>query len=140
MDTETSQQAIAPQVVAVVHSRMAEAYGWILCRMPLEILIAMRRRRRAEPAYLLRVGFDEFPRRAPSFVFVVTESQVVVPGNWPPNVKHGDANELPGICTPGTREFHEKYHLNDSQYPWSPSKYPLIDTLQRIQTMIDRAA
>jgi len=124
------------QLDAARGSAMAEAYGWEFDLQGLVVLVTMRPRRRPDNAYLMRVSFDDFPRRAPSYVFVDRQTQDLTAEAWPPDVKHGDP--LPGICTPGTREFHEKYHKNDAQYPWDPEKWGLLDTLQRIQALMEK--
>lgn len=135
MDIETVRAKMAVQVEQARQSAMAGAFGWSFEVDDLTVYTQMRSRRRPEPVYFLRTVFDEYPRRAPSYVFVGRENREMIPEAWPPNVKHND--QLPGICTPGTREFHEKYHLNDERYPWDPSLWRFLDTLQRIHAMME---
>jgi hypothetical protein len=134
MDTETVQAKMGEYIAPARDAALARACGWTI-----EIdraYVTLRHRRKPEFVYLLRVSFDEFPRRAPSYVFVDRTTKEMTAAAWPPNVKHEEA--LPGICTPGTREFHEKYHLNDAQYPWDPARYTFVDTLHRIQRLMEQ--
>ncbi len=123
------------QVEWARQSGVARAFGWVFEVDDITVHVTMRHRRRPEPVFLLRVVFEDFPRRAPSYVFVDRETKRPTDAAWPPNVKHGDP--LPGICTPGTREFHEKYHLNDSQYPWDSKRFTFLATLQMIHSMME---
>lgn len=115
---------------------MARVYDWSFEVQDLLVYVTLRPRKRQNPSFLLRVDFEDFPRRAPSYVFVDPDQRVVTEEAWPPKVKHGD-NQLDGICTPGTREFHEKWHKNDKRYPWDPERYSFLDTLQRIHNLIE---
>jgi hypothetical protein len=137
MELETVRCKMAAQMDEARASALSMAYGWVFEVEDLTLYVTMPHRRRPEHTFLLRVEFQEFPRRAPSYVFVDRETKHMAINAWPPNVKHGD-DQLPGICTPGTREFHEKWHLNDAQYPWDPGRYTLLDTLQRIHAMMER--
>lgn len=136
MDPETIKALMAEQLNAARRSAMKDYYDWSIQETDLIAYVTMRPRRRPEQSYLMRIAFDDFPQKAPSYVFVDTASHEITAEAWPPNVKHNDS--LPGICTPGTREFHDKYHLNDAQYPWSPKRYSFLDTVQRIQEMIEK--
>ena len=135
MDLETVRAKMTAQLDRVRVSAMCRVFGWSFGVSGLTAYITMRHRRRPERVFLLRMMFDDFPRRAPSYVFVDAGSRGLRDDAWPPNVKHGD--DLPGICTPGTREFHEKYHLNDAQYPWDAERFTVLDTLQRIHSMME---
>lgn len=135
MDIETVKAKMTAQLDRARQSAMFGALGWGFEVVDLTLYVTMRHRRRADQAFLLRVTFDDFPRRAPSYVFVNLNTRELRDDAWPPNVKHGDA--LPGICTPGTREFHEKYHLNDAQYPWDSERWTVLDTLQRVHSMME---
>lgn len=136
MDAETVRAKMSAQLDGARQSAMARALGWDFEVADLTVYVMMRHRRQPDRVFLLRVTFEDFPRRAPSYVFVHPETRALRDDAWPPNVKHGDV--LPGICTPGTREFHEKYHLNDGQYPWDAERWTLLDTLQRIHSMMER--
>lgn len=136
MDLETVRAKAQAQVDAARSSAMVREYGWSFGEHVI-VYTTMRHRRRPDRAYVLRTVFDDFPARAPSYVFVDPETKEMTPGAWPPNVKHDDP--LPGICTPGTREFHEKYHLNDEKYPWNPERFSFLDTTQRIHKLMEGA-
>lgn len=141
MDAETVLAKMLRQVEAAQQSAMVVEYGWVF-EVNFErfrVYTTMRDRRRPGRSFLLRTAFDDFHARAPSYVFVGLETKEIAPGAWPPNVKHGD-EALPGICTPGTREFHEKWHLNDAQWPWNPAQFTFLDTLQRIHQLMERGA
>lgn len=137
MDLETIQGRMLAQLEPARQSAMAAVCGWNFAIDGLVAHVTMRHRRRPGEEFLLRIAFDDFPRRAPSYVFVDRTTRELSLAGWPPNVKHGD-DQLHGICTPGTREFHEKWHLNDEQYPWDPERYPVFDTLQRIHALMER--
>ncbi len=114
--------------------KIAKAFGWIIEQDGLSIFVEMRHRRKSTPIYLLRISFEDYPQRAPSYIFVNKDKRES--GSWPPNVKHG--SEPPGICTPGTREFHEHYHKNDAQFQWNPENYSLRFVLMNIQKIIEK--
>lgn len=140
MDAETVRAKMMKQVTAAQESAMADEYLW---RFDIDaerhtVYVAMRDRRRPDRSYLLRTVFDDFPARAPSYGFVDAQTKEITPGAWPPNVQHSDP--LPGICTPGTRAFHEKFHLNDASWPWNPDRLTFLDTLQRIHQLMERGA
>jgi hypothetical protein len=136
MDLDTVRAKMMAQVNRAANSAMARAFGWSFEIEDLALYALLRHRRRSEHTYLLRVSFEEFPRRAPSYVFVDRQNKEVTDAAWPPGVKHGDP--LPGICTPGTRECHEKYHANDAQYAWDAERYTFLDTLLRIHNLMER--
>lgn len=123
------------QIEVTRQSGMAKAMHWEFEVDKLDVFITFRHRQKPERNFLLRASFDDFPRRPPSCVFVDPHSRTLTDAAWPPNVKHG--GQPPGICTPGTREFHEHYHKRDAQYAWSAERYPLLDTLERIQKLIE---
>lgn len=135
MDIETARAKMSAQLDRVRQGGMSRELGWEFEVADLTLYVMMRPRKRPDRAYLLRVMFDDFPQRAPSYAFVHPQARQLSDDAWPPNVKHGDA--LPGICTPGTREFHEKYHANDGQYPWDAERWTLLDTLHRVHTMME---
>lgn len=137
MDLQTVRAKMMAQVDEARRSAMALVYGWEFEIDGLTVYTTMRHRRKREVLHLLRTTFDDFPRLAPSYVFVDRKTKAVLPEQaWPPNVKHGDP-DLPGICTPGTREFHQKWHATDTQYPWDPDRWTFLDTLQRIHAMME---
>jgi hypothetical protein len=135
MDPETVRAKMIAQVDWALHSAMTKVFAWVIETDGVVAYVQMRHRRRSEYVFLLRASFDEFPRRAPSYVFVDLQSKQLTDSAWPAGARHGDS--LPGICTPGTREFHEKYHLNDAQHPWDAERYSFLDTLQRIHKIME---
>jgi len=134
MDLETSRAKMMAQVDAARLSALAKAFAWTLEVDSLTAYVEMRPRRLPDRLYLLRVCFDDFPERAPSYSFVDRVSRQPVESAWPPNVMHSDN----GICTPGTREFHERLHKNDAQYPWDHEKYTFLSTLTEIHRLTER--
>ena len=137
MDHATVRAKMMRQVDAATTSALARAMEWEFEVDDLLVFIKMRPRKSTISPYLLKVSFEDFPRRAPSYVFVAAETRQIDSSGWPPGVKHRDT--LPGICTPGTRECHEKWHKNDKKYPWNPDIYSFLDTLCRIQAMMEAA-
>lgn len=136
MDLETVQAKLHEQVDEVRRSAMARVCGWEFEIEGLTVYVTLQPRHRQDLVYLLRVAFDEFPRRAPSYIFVDRVAKQPNDAAWPPNVRHD--GPPPGICTPGTREFHEHLHRGDSQYVWDPERYPLLVTLAEIHRMMER--
>lgn len=136
MDLETVRVKMTAQIDQTRHSAMAAAFGWIFEIEDLTVYVTLRHRRRSESVYLLRVSFDDFPKRAPSYVFVDRNTRQITQEGWPPGMKHSD--NPPKICTPGTREFHEHLHQNDSQYPWDPERYTFLSTLSEIHRLMER--
>lgn len=136
MDTETVETKMMEQVEMARRSGIARALHWGLDVADLVAYVTMQPRHHPEQTFLLRVSFDEFPRRAPSYVFVGRETKQVIDAAWPPGVRHGASPT--GICTPGTREFHEHFHANDQGYPWDAERYTVLDTLHRIHQLMER--
>jgi hypothetical protein len=136
MDAETVSAKFDEQLQGAKASAMAPVFAWEFSLEGLVLYVKLRPRRRSELTYLLRVGFDDFPRRPPSFTFVNQVSKHPDDAAWPPGVRHGA--QPPGICTPGTREFHENYHGGDGQYPWDSARYPLLVPLHEIHRMMER--
>ena len=135
MDQQTIDAKMVAQLEAAKRSAMTKVFAWEYETLGLVTYVAVRHRRHPERRYLLRVSFDDFPRRAPSYVFVDSTTREPKDDAWPAGVKH--PNPPLGICTPGTREFHENYHLGDAQYPWSEERYSFLDTLQRIHALVE---
>ena len=136
MDAETIQSLMSDQLDRVRESALWQVCGWEIEEDGLAIYVRMRPRTARDRLFLLCASFDDFPRRAPSCVFVEAQTRRPNDGAWPPNVRHGSAP--PGICTPGTREFHEHYHVNDKQHPWDADRYPFLQTLMEIQRLMER--
>lgn len=136
MDAETITGKFLAELRAVQASAMARVFGWEFSVDGLILYVTLRPRRRPEVTYLLRAGFDDFPRRAPSFAFIDPKSKQLDDAAWPPGVRHGA--QPPGICTPGTREFHENYHAGDAQYSWDDARFPLLMSLHEIHRMMER--
>ncbi len=136
MDIETTRATVHKLVDKVRQSAMADAMGWGLDHQDLILFVGIRSRQRKDRSFLLRVSFDDLPRRAPSYVFVNPSTKQHDDAGWPPNVRHGRAP--PGICTPGTRECCEHYHVNDPQYQWRYTDDALLCTLLEIQKMVEK--
>lgn len=115
------------QLEAVRQSAFCRACGWSLRADGLVVCVRIWPRGRPELSFTLRIVFEDFPRRAPSYVFADT---------WPPGLRQSE--NPAGICTPGTREFHEHYHKNDKQYPWNHEVYTILRTLAEIQRLMER--
>ena len=124
------------QVGQAHKSAMARELGWVFEVADLHLYVTLRPRKRQDATYLLRAAFDDFPRKAPSYVFVDLGTKEMTDAAWPPNVRHGA--QPPGICTPGTREFHENFHANDKGYPWDPERFTVLDTVYRIHQLMER--
>lgn len=136
MDIETTRAKMMAQFDQARQSATARACGWVFAVEELTVYVTMRARRKQDRSFLLRVMFEDFPRRAPSYVFVEANTRQVTDAAWPPNVKHG--SPPPGICTPGTRECHEHYHKNDAKYTWDADKETFLSTLQMIHRLMER--
>lgn len=139
MDHETVRAAMMKHIEAVQGSSMAMEYGWGELELDtLTVYVTMSPQKNPDQEFLLRIEFDDFPRRAPSFIFVDYESREVKDDAWPNKLNHDRNN--PGICTTGTRECHEHYHKNDAKYQWDEKRYGVLSTLQMIQNLIDKHA
>lgn len=136
MDAETIHSLMTEQLDQVRGSALWRACGWEFEQANLAVYVRMRPRIAREPEFLLWASFDDFPRRAPSCVFVDGQTRQPNDEAWPPDVRHG--SQPPGICTPGTREFHEHYHANDKQHPWDSDRYPFLKTLMEIHRLMER--
>jgi hypothetical protein len=136
MDAEIVRAKMAEYIARARGTALARACGWTFEIEDRRAFVTLQHRRRHDSAYLLGITFEEFPRRAPSYVFVDRTTREITAAAWPPNVKY-DGNP-PGICAPGTREFHEHYHRNDAQYAWDPNRYTFAETLLNIQKLMER--
>jgi hypothetical protein len=136
MDVDTVRAKMMAQVASARESAMAAVFAWTFEIEDLILYVTMRHRRKPDSIYLLRVAFDDFPRRAPSYIFVDRHSKDKTSEAWPPKVKQ--SNNPAGICTPGTREFHENYHRNDAAYPWDSERYTVLSTLCEIHRLMER--
>lgn len=137
MDRETSKQLMLEQILKVRESELSTVFGWVIEEDDLDLFVSLRPRRQSDKLFLLRINFEEFSRRAPSFIFVDHETKEPSDTAWPPGVRHG--SPPPGICTPGTHEFHEHFHKNDRQHPWSPDARSLLRTLAEVHRLMDRS-
>ena len=136
MDAVTVKELMTEQLDRVRKSALHAVFGWEIEEKDLCAYITLRPRHCRDKVFLLRMLFDDFPRRAPSYVFVDAKTREMKDEAWPPGVRHTAAP--PGICTLGTRECHENYHLNDAQYPWEPNPNAVLATLAEIHRMMER--
>lgn len=138
MDKETVHAKMMEQVSTAEKSAMKKVLDWQFEVDDLTVYTTLRPRQKRGLEFLLRTTFDDFPRRAPSYVFVDVKSKEMKDDAWPPGVKHG--HKVPGICTPGTREFYEAYHVSDKAHPWDHTKVTFLDTLSRIHQLMEHEA
>lgn len=134
MDAETVRAKMCAQLDQARLSGIARACGWEFETQELAAYITLVPRRQRDRRFLIRLTFEEFPMRAPSYVFVQPETKQSAPEAWPPGVMHSEE----AICTPGTREFHERLHKNDAEHPWDADRYTVLDTLHRIQQLMEK--
>ena len=132
MDIETTKAKMMEQVDEARHSAMAGNLGWAFVVEDRIVYVTLPRRKEPSRDYLLRVQFDDFPKRAPSYMFIDPITRQNVPDAWPSGVMHSESR----ICTPGTREFHEHLHANDAQYPWDPGRYTFLSTVRMIHRLM----
>lgn len=132
MDLETTRAKMLSQGGEARASAMARSLHWEFEVAGLAVYVTLRRRTEPGRAYVLRAHFDDFPRRAPSYVFVDPATRQDIESAWPPGVAHSRSK----ICTPGTREFHEDLHQNDAQHAWDPAKYTLLNTVRMIHRLM----
>jgi hypothetical protein len=137
MDAETAKAKMSQQLDRARQSGFARCYGWQFEIDGLTVYVTMRRKADPNTAYLLRLTFDDFPKRAPSYKFVDPKTKEPKLEAWPPGTRH-DANGTGGVCTPGTREFHEIIHKNDAQYPWDADRYTVLDALHMTQRIAEK--
>lgn len=122
------RKKMTEQINMIKASAMARQRGYILNTEDLFLYIEMQHQK-LNKIFVLQIYFDEYPGRAPSYIFVDPADKKDKPDWWPPNVKHSEGK----ICIPGTREFHEIIHKNDTKHkPWSSTNYPLLYTLREI--------
>lgn len=133
MDTDTVRQKMREQLDQARDSAMTKEMGWNF-EDEFTTYITLRPRNQPDKSYLLRIQFDQFPKRAPSFVFVDAQTKAESDSAWPPDMRHGGTQ---GICIEGTREFYEQIHHNDAQYPYNPATYSFLDTLHRVHLMME---
>lgn len=131
MDAETVRAKMSEQVGRVQSSQYPAQMGWSLEVQDLDLFVTMHRRDQPGTQYLLRVNFADYPRVAPSYRFVDGATRQEKDASYPGDVRHSSG----GICVQGTRECHEQIHRQDQ--PWDPDRYPVIDTLDRIQHLME---
>ena len=136
MDEETVKAKMVAELDRLQQSRLATVFGWRICVDGLNAFLTMSPRMRREPKYLLKVNFEDFPRQAPSCVFVDPKTRLPGPDAWPRKVKHGQQPD--GICVAGTRECHAHYHKNEAQYVWDPTTWTLLETLSEIHRLLEK--
>ena len=136
MNRDTVAMLMVEELDRVRTSGLCRAFGWDIDVDGLATYVWLRPRKRKDLAFLLRATFEDFPNRAPSCIFVDEQTRSMDDGAWPRGVRHG--GEPPGICTLGTREFHEHYHANERQYAWEPDRYTFIQTLAEIHRLMER--
>jgi hypothetical protein len=135
MDVEASVAKMCAQIDALRSSAMSREAGWTIEIPPPTVYLGLKRNAEPDRVYLLRIQFDDFDRRAPSYTFVDPMTKVRTPNSCPPNVEHSEGR----ICTTGTRECHEQLHQNDTQYAWDAKKYSVLDTVRTIHRMMNQA-
>ena len=110
-----------------------EEYDWHL--QPVQLFVSMYLRDKPDAAFLLRIAFDGFPDKAPSYLFVNPQTKKVELGSWPTGAAF--KKKWPGICLKGTREFYDQGHP-DRRGEWSPETYPVASVLQEIQVELNK--
>lgn len=138
MDPQTVREKFQSEIDVIKNSAICKAFSWEI-QVELEkflTYVEMCSRKAKEKKFLLRIIFDDYPQRAPSYVFVDINTKEEKAEVWPPNLRH--PGPPPGICTLGTREFYENLHKNEQAYQWDSNKFKIISTLQNIQILIDR--
>jgi len=138
MDPQTVREKFQNDVDFLRESALCKAFGWKIEIHPDEFLayVFMSPRKARDKRYLLQIGYDDYPQRAPSCIFVDVGTKQETDAAWPPRIKH--SGPPPGICAPGTRAFHERLHKNEPAYQWNAEKFKVTNTLQNIQILIDR--
>ena len=136
MDKETVRTKMVAELDLARSSRLADAFGWTFEVDQLDVFVKMSPRRKRDQACMLKVNFDDFPRQAPSYVFVDLETRTTTVQAWPPGIKHGSQPD--GICVAGTRECHAHYHKNDAKYAWEATKWQFLSTLHDIHRLMEK--
>ena len=136
MDKATVRAKMAVEIDRVLSSKLSVALGWTIDVNEFDAYIAMTPRGKPGQAYLMKVNFDDFPRQAPSCIFVDVQTRSPCPEAWPLGVKHGGQPD--GICVAGTRECHSHYHKNEAAYVWDAGKWPLKSTLVDIHQLMEK--
>ena len=136
MDQATSSAKMAVEIDRVRSSHLMAVFGWNIAVDELDAFVKMATRKRPEKEFLLRINFEDFPRQAPSYVFVDPKTRAPKADAWPPGVKHGATPD--GICIAGTRECHSHYHRNDAQYAWDASERTVLSTLTEIHRLMEK--
>jgi hypothetical protein len=70
MEIKAVRAKVTAQLDMARGSALTRAHGWVFEVDDLIAYVTLQHRRRPEHVYLLSVLFDDFPRRAPSYVFV----------------------------------------------------------------------
>lgn len=136
MDEETIRAKMMEEVVRVQDSAMTEAFNWITEVDGLNVYTTIQHRQKSEIKFLLKTNFEEFPRLAPSYLFVDISTKELTDDAWPRSIKWTNNKDI-GICIQGTREFYEIIHPNDARYPWDPEKFTFLGTLQQIHLLVE---
>jgi hypothetical protein len=137
MDADTVRAKMMEQLDRARTSAFARRYGWKFEIDGSTAYVTLRRSAQPDRDYLLQITFDDFPKRAPSYKFVDPKTKDSKPEAWPPGTRH-DAGGTGGVCTPGTREFHEIIHNGDAQYPWSAERYTVLGALDMTQRIAEK--
>lgn len=138
MDLQTVKEKFKYEVDSIKNSTICKILGWEIeiCLDEFLVYVSMSPRKSKDKKYLLRINFDDYPQQAPSYVFVDRDTRQEKQEVWPQGIRH--QGPPPGICTPGTREFHKHLHANEPAYQWDASKYKVVNTLMQIQILMDR--
>jgi len=138
MDPVTVKERFQKELDCIRKGMLCKTYKWNFEANIDEYLVYVNitSRKAQDKEYLLRIKFDDYPQRAPSYIFVDKTTKEEKNDAWPPRIRH--PGPPPGICTPGTREFHENLHKKDARYQWDAEKYNIGNTLMQLQLLVDK--
>ena len=143
MNSELSVQYINEQYEKLLsYTNIIEHNLWQIERDGLDIFIAMQLKKRHQDRFLVRLRCDDYPQRSPSLQFIDPTSRETGHLYWPQvgpfQAAINRSQEMPQLCIPGIREFHEGCHAGDAGNPWIPEKFPFIIIIENTQTLLDK--
>ena len=147
MDAVATRLAIANQLERLRQlGGLVATYGWDVDHREDQITVLVRLGPRSRPAlrFTVRLGCDDYPERAPSLQFTDPSGTGTGAEFWPdqgsafPAAVSRDRN-VPQLCIPGIREFHEGCHRGDTGKPWRPELYGFARVLEAVQVLLDEA-